>query len=148
MINQTTRYVLRILGFLVAHRGSRVRAEEIAEATGLPPNYLSKILSQLRRRGIVDSVKGWGGGFELRDEACSLGIGEVLSALGGVDTFDERECVFGLAKCDADEPCPLHTYWARVQETLNEMLRVTTVKDLGQTQSLSESPLCGRHGRP
>lgn len=131
MISHTTRYALRILGHLVDHQGQRTPGEEIARATGIPLNYLSKILTQLRKRGIVDSEKGWGGGFELRADARNLAIGEILSIFDGVDRSKDRECVFGLAKCAADNPCPLHPYWARVQGALDGMLTGTTVADLG-----------------
>ncbi len=132
MISQTTRYALRILGYLVDNQGQRTRGEEIARATGIPPNYLSKILNQLRKRGIVDSEKGWGGGFELRPDAKSLQIGEILGIFDGVDRTKDRECVFGLAKCGSENPCPLHSYWARAQGALDEMLTETSVADLGQ----------------
>ncbi|MBK7702550.1 MAG: Rrf2 family transcriptional regulator [bacterium] len=41
-------------------------ARRVAAATGIPVNYLSKILNQLRKAGLVESRKGWGGGFQLR----------------------------------------------------------------------------------
>ena len=110
MLSQTSRYALRILGFLVENQGCRTRGEQIAEATGIPSNYLSKILSQLRKQGIVDSEKGWGGGFELRRDARDIPIRQILQIFDGIDVFREKKCVFGLASCSADDPCPLHPH--------------------------------------
>lgn len=132
MVSQTARYALRILGFLVENEGSRIRGEEISDATGIPANYLSKILNQLRKQGIVDSEKGWGGGFQLRAEAGAIPIRDILRVFDGVDRVDRQDCVFGLPKCDAEHPCPLHPYWERVKGTLNEMMDNTTVLDLGK----------------
>lgn len=132
MISQTSRYALRILGFLVENQGHRTRGEQIAEATGIPANYLSKILSQLRKQGIVDSEKGWGGGFELRPESMSRAISEILAIFDGVQSGTQIDCVFGLAKCDSTNPCPLHPHWERVKGAMDEMLTTTSVGDLGK----------------
>ena len=133
MLSQTSRYALRILGFLAENPGRRIRGEEIAGATGIPSNYLSKILSQLRKQGIVNAEKGWGGGFELRADARSTKIRRVLQIFDGVDHAKPSECVFGLGRCSADEPCPLHPYWERIQGALDEMLSATSIQDLGRT---------------
>jgi Rrf2 family protein len=134
MLSQTSRYALRILGFLVENQGRRIRGERIAEATGIPANYLSKILSQLRKQGIVDSEKGWGGGFELRQDAHDIRIHQVFQIFDGVDVLRQKECVFGLTECSAANPCPLHPYWERIQGALDDMLTSASIRDLGRTR--------------
>ena len=83
MISQTGRYALRILGHLADRTGQWIQGREIAAATGIPANYLAKILNQLRKRGLVSSQKGWGGGFLLRDQALGVPIAEVLELIDG-----------------------------------------------------------------
>ncbi|MBK7047210.1 MAG: Rrf2 family transcriptional regulator [bacterium] len=61
MVNQTTRYALQILGYLARSDASLIPHEQIAREIGIPANYLSKILNQLRKSGIVESRRGWGG---------------------------------------------------------------------------------------
>jgi len=80
MVTQTGKYALRILGYLVDHSGQWVQGRAIATDTGIPANYLSKILNQLRKHGFVESQKGWGGGFLLVEKATRVTIGEVLEA--------------------------------------------------------------------
>ncbi len=109
MVSQTTRYALQILGYLAGRRDRRVPGEEIAEATGIPPNYLSKILNQLRKSGLVDSQKGWGGGFTLREEALERPISDVMAVIEGSDATLRTDCLFGLPSCDCKNPCPLNT---------------------------------------
>lgn len=132
MVSRTGRYALRILGYLVDNRGRRITGEQIASATGIPANYLAKILNQLRKQGMVTSEKGWGGGFELRERAADVPIRRVLAIFEGVGAAERPECVFGLPECDADHPCPLHPYWERIRGTLDEMVSSTTVADLGR----------------
>ncbi len=129
MVTQTARYALRILGYLVDHPGQRVQGREIAAATGIPANYLSKIMSQLRKRGYVDGRKGWGGGFLLRDKAFSAPLAEVLDLFEGTMAANRR-CIFELRDCDAQNPCPLHTHWERVRSEYNGMLSKLSIRDL------------------
>lgn len=131
MVSQTTRYALQILGYLASHKGERVRGEEVAAATGIPANYLSKILNQLRKSGIVNSQKGWGGGFLVRPEALSRPIGDVVAIFEGPETANTLQvCVFGLPQCNNEAPCPLHGYWGKIRETYNEMIHQTTIGEL------------------
>jgi len=130
MVSQTARYALHILGFLAGREGEMVSGEEIAATTGIPANYLSKILNQLRKAGMVESRKGWGGGFRIEEAAVARPIREVLAAIDGVASTERSDCVFGLPACDPDHPCPLHGYWEQIRTTFDEMLNGTTVGDL------------------
>jgi Rrf2 family protein len=131
MVSQTAKYTLHILGYLVTRREHLVRGSEIAEATGIPANYLSKILSQLRKGGVVEAQKGWGGGFRLRDGAIDRPVREVLEIIDGADRVERVDCVFGLPRCDAERPCPLHDQWQTVRTLFNRMLADTRLCDLG-----------------
>jgi Rrf2 family protein len=136
MISRTSKYALGILGYLVRAGGERCRSGDIAEQTGIPANYLSKILNQLRKQGIVEGEKGWGGGFRLRREALEIPISEVLEIFDGRGSTALKECLFGLPRCDAANPCPLHSRWERIHELYREMLSETRIKDLGGASSL------------
>ena len=52
MISQSAKYALRVLGLLAGKSSQWVLAKDIASKTGIPSNYLSKILSQLRQQGL------------------------------------------------------------------------------------------------
>jgi len=128
MVSQTGRYALRILGYLADHRGQWIQGSQISSDTGIPSNYLSKILNQLRKRRFVLSRKGWGGGFLLNEDARTTPILEVLDLFQGAR--DDKQCIFGLRKCDAENPCPLHEPWAKIQDAYQHMLSRTTISDL------------------
>jgi len=130
MVSQTARYALHILGFLAGRGGEMVSGDEIAATTGIPANYLSKILNQLRKAGLVESRKGWGGGFRLEEAAAARPIRDVLAAIDGVASTERSDCVFGLPACDPDHPCPLHGYWEQIRSTFDEMLSDNKVGDL------------------
>ncbi len=128
MFSQTSRYALRTLGYLATNRDRWVLAREIARETSIPPDYLSKILARLRKRGFVESQKGWGGGFRLRARSGGVAISAVLETFDGKRGKDS--CAFGLGRCNADDPCPLHPHWERIREEYERMLRAVTLRDL------------------
>jgi Rrf2 family protein len=131
MVSQTGRYALRILGYLVEHPGRWVLGKDIAAATGIPANYLGKILNQLRKAGYVRSQKGWGGGFMLVPARLRAPIAGVLEAIEGKRADDS--CVFELRRCNAKNPCPLHQHWQRVKERYGAMLDEVTIGALRGT---------------
>lgn len=128
MISQTGKYALRILGYLADRPGECVLGRDIAAATGIPANYLAKILNQLRKAGHVSSRKGWGGGFTLLERAATVPIADVLAVFDGRREADE--CVFELRQCNDANPCPLHGYWVRVRGEVEAMLATVTIADL------------------
>lgn len=128
MLSTTATYALRTLGYLADNRDRWVLAREIAEARGIPANYLSKILSQLKKKGLLHSQKGWGGGFRLREEAGSTPIETVLELFDG--RTDAGSCVFRFGACNANDPCPLHGHWERIRGEIDSMRRTVTLADL------------------
>ncbi len=63
MISQTSEYALRATIYLARHPSVSFTTRQIAEATGMPAGYLSKVLQTLARVGIVQSQRGLHGGF-------------------------------------------------------------------------------------
>lgn len=132
MLTQTTRYALHTLGYLAGRRDARIPGQDIARDTGVPANYLSKILNQLRKHGIVDASKGWGGGFQLRDDALDRPILDVISILEGEEKVGQESCLFGHPECNPQSPCPLHPYWEQIRVLHQQMLSGIRIADLNQ----------------
>lgn len=130
MVNQTTRYALHILGYLAQDDQALVPGEQIARDIGVPANYLAKILNQLRRAGIVESRKGWGGGFRLQPEARDRPLLDIVRIFEGDKPAGMPACIFGLPACDDGNPCALHGHWSEIRDSFGTMLRTTTVGEL------------------
>ena len=73
MISQTSDYALRAVLVLASKQG-HLRADEIADSTGAPRNYLAKTLNALAKAGILRSARGPKGGFYLAVSPASLTI--------------------------------------------------------------------------
>ena len=65
------RYATRIMVYLaLCNPDEPARKQEIAEAEGIPADYVEQILTKLRTAGLVKSRRGAGGGFQLRRDRC------------------------------------------------------------------------------
>ena len=60
-----------------------ITAEQIAQATGIPHNFLENILGELRRAGLVHSRRGQAGGYLLAKPADEISIADVIRAVEG-----------------------------------------------------------------
>jgi Rrf2 family transcriptional regulator, iron-sulfur cluster assembly transcription factor len=104
--------------------------EQIAREIGIPANYLSKILNQLRKSGFVESRKGWGGGSRLRPDAFGRPLIDVVRVFEGDRSEGIPACIFGLPECDDGHPCALHGSWVGIRDAFSAMLTTTTIGDL------------------
>jgi Rrf2 family protein len=132
MLTRTATHALGVLRRLASDPDARMSADALAAETGIPRNYLSKILNELRKRQIVDGEKGWGGGFRLRARALDRPIREIVEIFEGRSGAIDEGCIFGFAPCRAERSCALHPFWERIRGVRDEMLGTTRVRDLPQ----------------
>lgn len=128
MLSLTAEYALRTVLFLADRGGGSVPAEEIAEALGVPRNYLSKTLHRLAREGVLRSTRGKGGGFRLGVDPARLTLLRVIAPFDQMS--GERRCLLGRSECSDRNPCPAHSRWKAVSERVTDFFRETTVRDL------------------
>ena len=84
MLAQKTRYALRSLLYLVEEgHGAPVQLARIAGTQRIPPKYLELIMLDLKRAGVVQSVRGPKGGYQLSRDASDISFGEIVRALEG-----------------------------------------------------------------
>jgi Rrf2 family protein len=125
------KYALQALVHLAGREGGGpALLRDVAEAEGIPPSFLAKIMQQLARKGLLRSAKGPGGGFTLNRPAGKVSVREVVEAVDGLDAVEL--CCMRLEACDSDSPCPLHEAWKEVQERIVLLLEGTTLEDLAR----------------
>jgi len=111
---------------LEPHGGPR-RIRELARDLGVAATYLTKVLQNLTRVGLVRAYRGPGGGIQLARPAHEIYPWDVLSAVEPVAEF--TRCLLGVRQCSEVTPCPLHSVWAPARARIRQIL---------QTKSLSE----------
>lgn len=137
MLTRTSEYALRAMIHL-AHREKEwpIPAREIAKAAEIPAKYLSKILGDLVRAGVLESSPGKHGGFRMARMPRSTPL---LAVLAPFEQFTHRRCPFGNQKCNDADPCNAHDQWKRVFDSQQKFLRKTSVWDIAAKMSLSVS---------
>lgn len=129
MLSRTAEYALRaVVNLSRQSEDHLVRAADMARETGIPANFLSKILNQLVRQGIVRSERGRYGGFALAAPAADLTLARVVSAF--VSIADVEGCILGRPECSEDNPCGAHHRWADVKDQIVEFFESTTIADV------------------
>ena len=108
-------YSLRVLLYLSSHRERRVPLPEISAAYGISQHHLVKVVQRLVEEGLIESVRGRGGGLRLAREPRDINIAAVVRLtepnLTLVECFDARTNT-----CPIDAACGLKTALVRAQD--------------------------------
>lgn len=98
----------------------------IAQRQDLPAPYLEKLLIELRRAGLVESVRGSQGGYQLARSPAQISLGQILDAVG-----ETIEPLPGHAP-DADQAGDWVTFslWNRLHQKLKDALHSISLEDL------------------
>lgn len=140
MFSQTTEYALRAAAWLALSPDKLVATADLAKATKVPSNYLSKVLQQLSQANLIVGRRGVGGGYRLSRPADRITLLEIVRAVGTLDRI--RECPLGL-KEHGTNLCPLHRTVDQAAAAVIEILAESTLQDL-ITEPGANTPLCER----
>ena len=141
MFSQTVEYALRAVCHLAYEAPDARTTAQIAEATKVPKDYLSKILQGLSKRGIVTTQRGVGGGISLSKTPEEVTILDVVNAVEPIERI--HSCPLGL-KTHGVRLCPLHKRLDAAMALVEDAFRNTTLAEVlsepSQSVPLCESP--------
>ncbi|HDL85795.1 MAG TPA: Rrf2 family transcriptional regulator [Candidatus Acetothermia bacterium] len=120
----TTKYSVIALVEL-ARQDGQMRVKEIAEARGIPPHFLAKLVPPLVRAGILASMRGKTGGISFARDPSEVSLADVVRVIEGDGYFEE--CVFELDPCPGRPGCPLHDVWDPLRDEIIRFLEETTI---------------------
>lgn len=101
MLSQKAKYALKALFVLGEHTGDApMMIAEIAERADVPRKFLEQILLEMKRRGIVHSVRGKFGGYVLGRKPEDISFAEVLRVIDGPLALSPCASVTAYRKCD------------------------------------------------
>ena len=114
-------YALRAVIYLALHEeGERTSIRDLSKKLDIPYHFLAKILQDLSRKGLLDSIKGPGGGFSLGKPAREITLFQIVEAIDGAGIT--QKCVMGFAECSGKHPCAVHDSWAVIRDRITSML--------------------------
>jgi len=145
MLSRTSEYALRALICMARQDAGRtVSCKRIAALTDIPPKYLSKVLGDLVRVGVLASSRGKSGGFRMARRPQETRLLEVLVPF---EQFGRR-CPFGQERCSDEDPCLAHDQWKRVLEAQHRFLSRTSVYDIAVKKRDRSRTNSGKRIRP
>ena len=131
MFSKSCEYGIRAMIYIAGQsmKERRVSLKDIAEEIDSPVAFTAKILQQLSRSNLVDSVKGPTGGFEIQPARMKkISLGAIVKAIDGDSIF--KTCGLGLKQCSEKRPCPVHHQFKFIRENLCRMLDDTSLFEL------------------
>ena len=111
--------VTAMLDLALHHHEGPVALAEIASRQGLSLSYLEQLFGLLRRRGLVHSTRGPGGGYQLGKDPETIAVVDVLGAVD--ETVDATLC-HGLENCQGESRCLTHDLWNDLSEQIHDFL--------------------------
>jgi Rrf2 family iron-sulfur cluster assembly transcriptional regulator len=124
------RYAVTALADIALQGGRLVTLAEIAERQDVSLAYLEQLFVRLRRAGLVESVRGPGGGYRLGKPASDLRIIDVMGAVD--ETVSAVRCADGVEQGCAGSraACLTHDLWERLSSHVHVFLSQTTLADV------------------
>ena len=124
------RYAVTAMLDLALHNGGQpVSLADISERQDISLSYLEQLFSKLRRAGLVVSMRGPGGGYQLNGAPDDIVVSDIISAVD--ESVDATRCG-GMADCQDNKRCLTHDLWADLSSQIRNFLSGITLADMTQ----------------
>ncbi len=138
------QYALRAIYELARRKDDGpIKISIIAEAQAIPPRFLEVILNQFKGSGLVESKRGFYGGYSLTREPSEITVGDILRYLQ--KEMEASHCIACVSKksCPFQDNCVFSSMWHRVKAAAYKIYDETTMQDLLNSNTSETFP-----GRP
>lgn len=130
--------VTAMLDLALHYADGPITLADISKRQGISLSYLEQLFSRLRKKGLVVSTRGPGGGYKLSREASNIVVADVITAID--EKVDATRCG-GLANCQDDNPCLTHELWSDLSQRIYDFLSGITLADLVERREVQEVAL-------
>lgn len=108
---------------------------DISERQEISLSYLEQLFAKLRKRELVSSVRGPGGGYYLGREAALISIRDVIAAVD--ESVDATRC-HGKGNCQNGERCLTHHLWSDLSERIESFLSDISLAELVEKRDVQD----------
>ena len=133
MLSQKTRYTIRAFQHLADHWGKgQVQLADIAEAQNIPPKFLTVILSEMAREGLLISQRGRDGGYQLAISPIDISYGDLVRLTRGslaLVPCAARNAHEHCKNCLPESECRLRSLMLKVRDDTASILDSITLAD-------------------
>lgn len=128
--------VTAMVDLAMRHGSGPVTLAEISQRQKISLSYLEQLFGKLRRRALVDSVRGPGGGYCLAKGAAQVSIADIILAVD--EPIDATQCG-GKENCHDDQKCLTHDLWAALNQRIFDYLGGVSLRQLVEKQKAKEA---------
>ena len=122
------RYAVTAMMDIALHeRVGPVTLADISQCQGISLSYLEQLFAKLRRRELVQSIRGPGGGYVLGRPATAIYVAEIVDSVD--ETVDATRCA-GKANCQHGEKCLTHELWSDLSDQIHHFLNGIDLESL------------------
>jgi len=127
--------VTAMLDLAINYQEGPITLSDISKRQGISLSYLEQLFSKLRKRGLVDSARGPGGGYRLSRSAYEINVAEVITAVD--ENIDVTRCG-GEGNCLGDGNCLTHELWCDLSKQIHDFLNGITLGKLVENSNVQE----------
>ena len=113
-----------------------VTLAQISQRQKISLSYLEQLFAKLRRRALVDSMRGPGGGYSLAKDMAQVSVADIILAVD--EPIDATQCG-GKENCQDEKKCITHDLWAKLNEHILDYLGGVSLRQLVDAQK-AEAP--------
>jgi Rrf2 family iron-sulfur cluster assembly transcriptional regulator len=129
-INTKIRYGLRML-IAIAQNNQLMNTTELGTSMRVSPKYLRKLAGPLEKAGLIRSIQGIYGGYELNRKPEEITLKHLM------DAFNERvslsDCLLG-KKCELKDSCQARQVWEMLDKTMQRHFLPISLRDILQNK--------------
>ena len=125
------QYALRAIFELAKHQGQGPKKiSEIAQVQSIPLRFLEVILSQLKGSGLVNSKRGFYGGYYLTRSPDKISVGDVFRFMDKAASSDNCPACVSKSNCPFSRNCAFASMWNQVHDAIFDIYDGTSIQDL------------------
>ena len=128
--------VTAMLDLAMQHGSGPVTLAEISQRQKISLSYLEQLFGKMRRRALVNSVRGPGGGYRLARDMARVSVADIIDAVD--EPIDSTQCG-GKENCHDDKKCITHDLWAKLNAHISDYLGAVTLKQLVDDQKAKQN---------
>ena len=122
------KYGLYAMFYLAQRAGNGPQPLKSVAEIGVPEDYLEQLLGNLRRAGLVTTVRGAQGGYQLAKEPRSITVGDIIDATEG--PLSISECLSDEGCCHRSGQCKTRRVWEYLSNSINDLLQSISLQDM------------------
>lgn len=131
LITKRNQYALKAIFELAKHNGEGPqKISDIAQAQAIPVKFLEVILNQLKGSGLVESKRGFYGGYFLARQPNKIAVGDIMRYMERNQEPSQCLTLLPEINCPFKGECAFHPMWNKVKDAIYKIYDETSIQDL------------------